>query len=483
MARFISSETERPVPPVGSETATNQGNKMDLNTPLSRQDRSRLWQRLFYAFSAPMFCALLLAFNPRSGRAEQGTPPPPGTKITMQNWQQYKDFLPDGLTHLFQGDLFWKLPQDAEIDIGPTVNIPIPPGYIEATEQYGGQTQVVHLPNGHMDVRGYVAGLPFPNPQEPDKGYKILVNAWYSYRPHLNVDITGMGNPVRDMTVDSHGNSSGLSTDLIYRQTGYNTDPGVPRWESDNVWYTEYIMVEAPEQAKYTAQLTLFYKDEQSFQDEYAFIPSLRRSLRLASTARCSPLLGTDFIQDDYQVSGFNGGLALFDAEDLGSKKIIALTGAYNYQYVGHNFPFQLYQPLNFPPPGAGAWQVRDVDVLDIRRIPSARPGYCYGKRIMYLDTFYHTTHWQDIYDSSLKLWKLALYAVPDAAKVPGVPGGLAPGLGGYASMWDIQNDHMTIATSFGEDGQSYFVNSDAPKDFQNYTRYSTPGGLTEIMR
>jgi hypothetical protein len=456
---------------------------MDLDSRLSPQERTRRWSRLLSAVLAPALCALLLAVNPRSARAEQGTPPPPGTKITMQNWQQYKDFMPDGLVQLFQGNLFWKLPQDVEIDIGPTVNIPEPPGYVEATEKYSGQTQVVHLPNGNFDVRGYVAGLPFPNPQEPDKGYKVLANAWYSYRPHLNVDIAALGNPVRDMTVDRFGNSSGLSTDLIYRQTGYNTDPGVPRWESNNVWYTEYIMVESPEQAKYTAQLTLFYKDEQTFQDEYVFVPSLRRSLRLSSTARCSPLLGTDFIQDDYQVSGFNGGLALFNPDYLGRKKIIALTGAYNYQTIGHNFPQQLYQPLLFPPPAAGAWQVRDVDVIDVRRIPSARPGYCYGKRIMYLDTYYHTTHWQDIYHASLKLWKLALYAVPDAAKVPGVPGGLAPGLGGFANMWDVQNEHMTLATSFGEHGESYFVNSDAPKKYQDFTRYSTPAGLTQIMQ
>jgi hypothetical protein len=161
----------------------------------------------------------------------------------------------------------------------------------------------------------------------------------------------------------------------------------------------------------------------------------------------------------------------------------IALTGVYNYQTIGHDFPHQLYQPLLFPPPAAGAWQVRDVDVLDVRRIPSERPGYCYGKRIMYLDTYYHTTHWQDIYDSSLKLWKLGQWATPDAAKVPGVPGGLAPGLGGYAVVWDIQNNHMTLATSFGEKGDSYLINGDAPKEYQNYSRFSTPLGLTEIMR
>jgi hypothetical protein len=63
------------------------------------------------------------------------------------------------------------------------------------------------------------------------------------------------------------------------------------------------------------------------------------------------------------------------------------------------------------------------------------------------------------------------------------VPGGGAPGLGGFASMWDIQNDYMTIATSFNENGDSYMVNSDAPEDYQRFRRFATPGGLSEIMR
>jgi len=422
-----------------------------------------------------------LGLKPYTALAQEKAPPAPGTKITMQNWAQYKDFMPNGLAKLFAGDFPWKLPSDVEIDIGPTANVPEPPTYVAATEKYGSQTQVVHLSNGHLDVRGYVAGQPFPAPQEPDKGYKTLVNMWYSYRPHLNV--TAQSNPVRDCIVDRFSNMSCETITIVYRQEGYNTDPGVPVSESDNVWYTEYLMVEAPEQAKYTAQLTLFYRDNQTFQDEYVFVPSLRRSLRLSSSARCSPLLGSDLAQDDAQVTGFNGGISVFDAKYLGHKKIIALTGAYNYYAVGHNFPKGFYQPLMFPPPSVGQWQVRDVDVLDIERVPSERPGYCYGKRIMYVDRYYHTGLWQDLYDSNMKLWKTALLAVPDAAKVPGVPGGRAPGLDGFFTMWDVQNEHLTLITGLNEQGEGYNVNSDAPKELQDLVRYATPGGLSQIMR
>jgi Protein of unknown function (DUF1329) len=406
---------------------------------------------------------------------------PVGTKITAQNWQQYKQFMPDGLAQMFAGQFIWKLPADAAIEVGPTVNIPEPPTYVAATEKYGSQVRVAHLPNGHLDVLNYMGGLPFPNPEEPDKGYKVLANLWYSYRPHLNV--TDFAHPVRDCIVDRYSNTSCESIDIVYRQEGYNTDPGVPVFETSDVWYTEWLMVEKPEQAKYTAQLTIFYKDNQKWQDEYVFVPSLRRSLRLSSTARCSPLLGSDLAQDDAQVSGFNGGIAFFNADYLAHKKIIALTGAYNYYEVGNEFPKNFYQPLMFPTPSMGQWQLRDVDVLNIQRVPSERAGYCYGKRLLYIDRYYHTGLWDDLYDSNMKLWKVALLAVPDAAKVPGVPGGRAPGLDGFFTMWDVQNDHLTVITGLNEKGEGYFVNSDAPKEYQDYVKYATPSGLSQIMQ
>ena len=119
--------------------------------------------------------------------AHQGTIQP-GATITAQNWQQYKDFMPLGMQGLFAGSYFWKMPADVQISVRATKIYPLPKGYVEATEQFGTQTRVVHMPNGHNDVQGYVAGRPFPNPQEPDKGYKILANVWFAYLPHLYVN-------------------------------------------------------------------------------------------------------------------------------------------------------------------------------------------------------------------------------------------------------------------------------------------------------
>jgi hypothetical protein len=61
---------------------------------------------------------------------------PSGTSITMQNWQLYKQFMPDGMVALFEGKYFWKMPADVEMEVGPTVIHPLPSGYIEATEKF-----------------------------------------------------------------------------------------------------------------------------------------------------------------------------------------------------------------------------------------------------------------------------------------------------------------------------------------------------------
>lgn len=69
-----------------------------------------------------------------------------------------------------------------------------------------------------------------------------------------------------------------------------NTDPGVPRDEpgAGDIWYAEWLMIERPEQSKYTANLLVFHKNNKLPQDSYVFVPALRRSPRLTVSARCA---------------------------------------------------------------------------------------------------------------------------------------------------------------------------------------------------
>ena len=409
--------------------------------------------------------------------ASQGTIKP-GTVITTSNWTQYQQFMPLGMQRLFSGQYFWKMPADVAMTVGPTKVLPLPKTYMEASEKYGSQTSMGTTASGHHYVANYVAGQPFPNPQEPNKGYKILANVWFAYVPNLYAQ--PLDHPGVSCTVDRFGSMACSRIQWIYRQTGYNTDPGVPinLPQAGDVWFTEWFMVLQPEQSKYTTNLTLFHKNPEKYEDDYVFVPALRRSLRLAVSARCAPAGGSDFVLDDYKTVGFNGGLALFNAKFLGHRKIVALLDDYSTQ-TG-TFPDDWDMPLGWAKPSWGNWQLRDVDVIDVRRIPAESAGYCYGSRVMYVDSNFDYADWIDVYDSNLQLWKM-FWLAPRAANVPGV--GHVTTNSVTAAVWDVQNDHATLLSTVDDKGVGPYFNDDAPADYHNFNKYSSPGGLMSIMR
>lgn len=408
---------------------------------------------------------------------DQPNPIAPGAKINIRNWRQYQNYMPVGMIKLFRQDMLWKMPADVEIDVGPTVSYPLPRSYVEVTEKFGSPAAVVHHANGHNDVANYAGGEPFPNPREPDKGYKLLADLWYVYVPHLIAG--GSANPLHVCDQDKFGSISCLKIEYVFRQLAYNTDPGVPRedpWTGD-YWYSEWEMVDEPEQSKYEAQLTLFFKDNRRNEELYVFLPSLRRSVRISLAARCSPVFGSDYVQDDNRTNGFNGGIALFEAKFLGHRKILALMGG--YKPLGGDFPNNYYMPLGWPKPSWGPWQLRDVDVIDVRRVPSERAGYCEGSRVIYEDSQTHYALWEEVYDADLRLWKIGLAAQREIKdSVLGyVPGSIT------SDIWDVQNHHMGNASTTDKYGHDLLSNQDVPAEYQEFFRYATPGGLLQILK
>jgi Protein of unknown function (DUF1329) len=246
--------------------------------------------------------------------------PLPGTKITMQNWRQYRKYMPDGVRSLFEGKYAWKMPADVEISVGPTVINPPPRSYLAATEKYAGQVKLRRLPNGGLTMEEYRGGAPFPNPSGPEMGWKILADTYFRYMPHLTV-ITHGGS----CSIDRDRNISCSSGDIVYLQMSFNTDPGVPytmpAFESES--WTQWYDVSEPEQFRYLSVLTIAYNDLQHPEDIYGFIPSLRRYQRFSSLGRCNTP-GVDYTPDDYR-GGFEANLTQMKAEYQGERKILVL--------------------------------------------------------------------------------------------------------------------------------------------------------------
>ena len=397
----------------------------------------------------------------------------PGTVITAQNWQQYQQYMPDGMAALFEGKYYWKIPPDVRMEVGPTVIHPLPKTYMEATEKYSGQVKTVELPNGGLTLTGYQGGIPFPNPAEPHQGWKVLADLWYRYLPHLIVDTYGNG-----CLVSRSGSINCEAAQIVNRQLAYNTDPGTPASfpGAEGKFSSEWLMVLEPEQQRYTAFLTISYADPAKPEETYLFLPQLRRYQAVSSAARCSPNQGTDSTQEDYRF-GFNSNITEVTVQMLGEKKILALIGA---KLPPGEFPANFDMPLGWPQPSWGKWQLRDVYEIGVSKGPSKAAGYCYGKRVMYVDKATFAPLWEDLYDRDLKLWRIfGLFL--RAAEVPEI--GTVDATGSMVwAFWDVQNSHATFFIDPAAD-YPFYLNDLAPKEYMDVARFTSAPGLNLIMR
>jgi len=399
----------------------------------------------------------------------------PGTVINAQNWQKYKQFMPMGLQLLLSGQLpTFNVPADFQMIVGPTQSYPLPKRFIADSEKYSPQVRLTHLPDGGTSLQGYVSGLPFPHPSGPDEGIELLWDTYYNWQPHIGqIDDWAQ-------TTDRYLNRSASKVKCVHFKQMHISDPGLPpNLAANGIFLTENCEVWEPEQSKYVTALQVFYDDPARVAENYAFIPSLRRSLRLSAAARCSPFAGGDFTNDDFR-NGMNLQVPIFRSRFLGLKKILTMVFPDNnfYQTYTNNAPAPYYYPSFIPRPSTGKWQLRDMYVFDNRRIESQTVGYCYGDRVMFLDKEQFAPQWLDLYDAELKYWKFYwnLYhpgVIPETGEHTFGSGTS----GGFALMQEFQNTHEDAAWQIPHWGR------DVPTTFQDYTRWGTPAGLSQVMQ
>jgi hypothetical protein len=214
---------------------------------------------------------------------EHQTEPPAGTIITMANWRRFQSVMPLGMIKLFQGVYDWKMPADVQMPVGTPRFDNVPKTWMAATEKYSSQVRVEVTPAGHHILRNYYGGTPFPNPQDPDKGWKILANVMWGVGPAMYINTPDHHGTV--WAVDRFGDVAPSTFEVVARLTDYITDPGFPHTldYAPGTWATGWAMQESPQQARYTASLGMIFKDQEKnpFPDTYIFVPALRRSLRL----------------------------------------------------------------------------------------------------------------------------------------------------------------------------------------------------------
>src|SRR5579885_645926 len=197
---------------------------------------------------------------------------PPGTQITTANWKQYQNFLPVGIQALYSGNYGFKIGDgpDFAINVGPTIATPLPKQVQANAEKYGHQARLVKLPSGGYGIEGYVAGIPFANPTEPELGTKIMFDLWYdfwpfliSYHSHFFIE-DRYGNTTPEESIATtwqlmHLSDSPYPVDLPYANRFYNR--------------TRDLLL-LPEQSKYTTALDMQPDNPSTVQETSLLLPS-----------------------------------------------------------------------------------------------------------------------------------------------------------------------------------------------------------------
>jgi Protein of unknown function (DUF1329) len=450
-----------------------------------------IFRRVLTTTAAIFVAATAFAF-PLKAQATPAPPPVdilPGTVITTQNWQQFRAFMSEGLIALFKGSHFWHMPAGLKIQVGSTISIPLPKKYLDDTARYSNKVKLIPTLEGGYIPSGYVAGLPFPRPLEGDPaliGQRIFWDSYYRYQPRVQWA------PTFTYTIDSFGNMTQTSeVKDVYSQLAFLSDVGYPQTVADSAGYyfVKYSEQVAPEQGKYSVILDMTPADPTRLDELYEYIPTLRRSLRLSQAARCAPVFGSDYLIDD-ESDGPPGLPQLYRIDYLGEKKVLALEHANPAAFNSPGGPTQLDSKFYysgalgiapFPKPAMGKWELRDSYVISLRRLPSAAQGYCYSRRVMYVDKEnYFGAGELDLYDPRGDLFKsqfVLLYPV----RIPQTVGDVVelPTGPNVGFLVNFTNKHVTVSP-----GLKPCVNSDCVKDgYLDIRRYASPEALMKIVQ
>jgi hypothetical protein len=120
---------------------------------------------------------------------------------------------------------------------------------------------------------------------------------------------------------------------------------------------------------------------------------------------------------------------------------------------------------------------MREMYVIEINRLPAYTSGYCYGRRVIYVDKETLFPMAIDLYDPAGGLYKSWLSLL---TPLPAPGAGTALGVNGATDLLitNFRDKHMTMATA-----ESPCFNTNCNAQYLDVTRYASPEGLSKIAQ
>jgi hypothetical protein len=193
---------------------------------------------------------------------------------------------------------------------------------------------------------------------------------------------------------------------------------------------------------------------------------------------------------NDDENGGPPGLPQLFQIDYLGEKQLLTLEHAVPESFDSPGTSTQLdsryyYEGSTgitpFPKPSMGRWEIRETYVISLKRLPQFAKGYCYSRRVMYVDkqNFFGGGE-LDLYGETGSLFKAQLtFLYP--VTIPATGGDVVELLSGPNAglLVNFRNRHVTVSP--------YLVscfNIECSKDgYLDTSRYASPEGLMKIVQ
>lgn len=323
---------------------------------------------------------LFATVNPGWGQAHSGD------KIGPQNWEEAKDIVPQNLLKRIKAGYV--------MEIAPPSHYRTVKEFTDATEKYSGQVKI--SADGNTLI-GYVAGLPFPkiDPADSQAGEKAMWNYWFRWRGDDSLTGGARGEEkIARFAIEQDGSErrADIKTRWLFPTRRVTLDPKPTIPGSTHIYAMQFRVDDYPRDNAGTTLLEIRYHDPNTADDSWIYLPSLRRIRRLTTTQRCQTLAPSEFNFDDIQ--GFNGKINYFTYKFLGSKTVPII---YRQQNVPAKRNKGDYLPLE------EKWELHESAIVEIK---SKDPGYCYPKKVLYLNKETWRPDYAMMWDRKGEYWK-----------------------------------------------------------------------------
>ncbi len=394
-----------------------------------------------------LFPAFLAAADLPAYKKYEG-PIKPGVVITKENWDKYLPELQRLLTP--SGVQWYGMGVKEGLVTMPIVEVTpnwIAKGQMEATMKYKGTARV----GADNRLLNWVAGYPFP---EPRNAQEILWNCYPSNSRNNAQDdflFYAWFGLFQGTKYEKH-----FTWNLFSRKYRGRTDIAplgdTPEFTDNGVFFKEAMLITEPDEVKGFINLKIRYWDIEKADENYAYIPAIRRVRRMIGADLTDPVLGSDYIPDDSNVMkqkiDSRMKFRVLERRDfLVPRTYVGLEDkpVYDYKKNGPCFPVE--------------WTIRPLWVLEVM---INNPDYVYSKRMLYVDALpigqggNFFIYWGDNYDQKGQLWK-SCYLFP-----AGTDKGGAAGFGSFVFSAYMNNKTrhytaMDVVTAYMKDYEKKF--------------------------